>query len=263
MSPEIRVLVEEPLVIACFLIIVAVPWAVAPLSNRLPSRPVAAWGALDATSDPPTIERPELRPRWALGVGLAAGIGIAIGSVFLHAWAHAGFDAVVRDRDEFLFAFAFWALSVTLAGQLAAGVIAAARAVPFGTLHGMLAGLVAGIIGTLVEVIARMSSGCVAALTIVEGGPCGRPPTVEYIVPYLEIALTVGLTGAAIGAAITTAVRRSRGTARPRSTPDSNLRAVGQAGIDAIAPLSATGYGTSASRAGRRTSRPTPSRPGD
>ena len=100
MSPEIRVLVEEPLVIACFLIIVAVPWAVAPLSNRLPSRPVAAWGALDPTADPPTIERPELRPRWALGVGLAAGIGIAIGSVFLHAWAHAGFDAVVRDRDD-------------------------------------------------------------------------------------------------------------------------------------------------------------------
>ena len=125
MSPEIRVLVEEPLVIACFLVIVAVPWAVAPLSNRLPSRPVAAWGALDTTTDPPSIERPELRPRWALGVGLAAGIGIAIGSVFLHAWAHAGFDAVVRDRDEFLFAFAFWALSVTLAGQLAAGVIAA------------------------------------------------------------------------------------------------------------------------------------------
>ena len=97
---------------------------------------------------------------------------------------------------------------MTLAGQLAAGVIAAVRAVPFGTLHGMLAGLVAGIIGTLVEVIARTTSGCVTALTIVEGRPCGRPPTVEYIVPYLEIALTVGLTGAAIGAAITTAVRQ-------------------------------------------------------
>ena len=220
MSPEMRVLVEEPLVIACFLVIVAVPWAVAPLSNRLPSRPVAAWGALDTTTDPPTIERPELRPRWALGVGLAAGIGIAIGSAFLHAWAHAGFDAVMRDRDEFLFAFAFWALSVTLAGQLAAGVIAAARAVPFGTLHGMLAGLVAGIVGTLVEIIARTTSGCVTALTIVEGRPCGRPPTVDYIVPYLEIALTVGLTGAAIGAAITTAVRqlvRRRGSGVPQA----------------------------------------------
>ena len=220
MSPEMRVLVEEPLVIACFLVIVAVPWAVAPLSNRLPSRPVAAWGALDTTTDPPTIERPELRPRWALGVGLAAGIGIAIGSAFLHAWAHAGFDAVMRDRDEFLFAFAFWALSVTLAGQLAAGVIAAARAVPFGTLHGMLAGLVAGIVGTLVEIIARTTSGCVTALTIVEGRPCGRPPTVDYIVPYLEIALTVGLTGAAIGAAITTAVRQlvtRRGSGVPQA----------------------------------------------
>ena len=208
MSPEIRVLVEEPLIIAGFLIIVtrAVGGSAPVAPHSAP--PGSDWGALDPDVDPPTIERPELRPRWALGVGLAAGIGIAIGSVFLHAWAHAGFDAVVRDRDEFLFAFAFWTLSVTLAGQLAGGVIAAARAVPFGTLHGMLAGLVAGIIGTLVEVIARTTSGCVTALTIVEGRPCGRPPTVEYIVPYLEIVLTVGLTGAAIGAAITTAVRR-------------------------------------------------------
>ena len=190
MSPEIRVLVEEPLVIACFLVIVAVPWAAAPLSNRLPSRP---WppGGRSTRHHPPTIERPELRRagRWVSDspqdrhrhrIGLPACLG------------DAGFDAVLRDRDEFLFAFAFWALSVTLAGQLAAGVIAAARAVPFGTLHGMLAGLVAGIIGTLVEVIARTTSGCVTALTIVEGRPCGRPPTVDYIVPYLEIALTSG-----------------------------------------------------------------------
>ena len=70
MSPEIRVLVEEPLVIACFLIIVAVPWAVAPLSNRLPSRPVAAWGALDNDERPADDRASGAAP--ALGAGCRA-----------------------------------------------------------------------------------------------------------------------------------------------------------------------------------------------
>jgi hypothetical protein len=225
MSPEIRVLVEEPLVITSFLLMVFVPWAAAPLSRRLPKRPAAAWGGLDPDREPPSIERPELRPRWALGAGVAGGIAIAVGSVALHAGVHAGFDAAMRDRDEFLIAFAFWVLCVTIAGQLASGVVAAARAVPFGTLHGMLAGLVAGVIGTVIEAVARTASSCVPVLTIVEGRPCGRLPTPEYIGPYLSIVLTVGVTGAAIAAAITIAIRQlaaRRGSGVPQartSTP--------------------------------------------
>jgi hypothetical protein len=169
---------------------------------------VAAWGALDPDGPLPSIDRPEMRPRWALIAGAAGGVAIAFGSVALHAGVHAGFDAAMRDRDEVLFAFAFWVLSLTLAGQVLAGIIAAVRAVPFATLHGVLAGLVAGLIGTFVEAVARTASSCVPALTLVEGRPCGRPPTVDYILPYLSIVLSVGLTAAAIAAAITGVLRQ-------------------------------------------------------
>ena len=52
-QPEMRVLVEEPLMIACLPVIVVVPWAAAPLSSRSRSRPVAAWGRANTTPDPP------------------------------------------------------------------------------------------------------------------------------------------------------------------------------------------------------------------
>jgi hypothetical protein len=86
----------------------------------------------------------------------------------------------------------------------------------------VLAGLVAGLLGTLVEAVARTASSCVPALTLVEGRPCGRLPTVDYILPYLSIVLTVGIAGAAIAAAITTLVRQlagRRGTAVPEPRP--------------------------------------------
>jgi len=206
MSPEVGLIIQEPLVIAFFVILVLVPWAAALFSARLPARPVAVWGSLDADVEPPSIERPELRPRRAIGTGLVAGMGIAVGSVILHAGLHSGFDAATRSRDEFLFAFAFWLISLTLTGQLLAGAVAAVDAPRFRTLHGALAGLVAGLAGTLVVAVSRATSGCVAALLVVEGRPCGKPPTGDYIAGYLAPVLTLGIIGAALAAALVAAI---------------------------------------------------------
>ena len=172
---------EEPLVIAFFLIMILVPWAAALFSAGLPASLVASWGSLDSGVEPPSIERPELRPRWAIGSGLVAGMGIAVVLVILYAVLHSGFDAATRSTDEFLFAFAFWLITATLAGQLLAGAIAAARAPRFGTLHGVLAGLVAGLAGTFAVAVIQPTSGCVPAFLVVEGRPCGRPPTGDFI----------------------------------------------------------------------------------
>ncbi len=119
------------------------------------------------------------------GVGSSRGSGIAVVLVILYAGLHSGFDALTRSTDGFLFAFAFWLISVTLAGQLLAGAIAAARAPSFGTLHGALAGLVAGVAGTIAVAITQTTSGCVPLFTVVEGRPCGRPPTVDFVAAYL------------------------------------------------------------------------------
>jgi hypothetical protein len=217
MSPEVRLIIEEPLVIAFFMIFVLVPWAAAPFSAWLPVRPIASWGSLDSGVEPPSIERPELRPRWAIGSGLVAGIGIAVVLVILYAGVHSGFDALTRSSDEFLFAFAFWLISVTLAGQLLAGAIAAARAPRFGTLHGALAGLMAGLAGTFAVAVTQTTSGCVPVLLVVEGRPCGRPPTVDFVAAYLAPVLTIGIIGAALAAALVAAIRWR--TARTRSLP--------------------------------------------
>lgn len=217
MSPEVRLIIEEPLVIAFFMIIVLVPWAAALFSARLPARTVASWGSLDPGVEPPSIERPDLRPRWAIGAGLIAGLGIAVVLVFLYAGLHSGFDAPTRSRDEFLFAFAFWLISVTLVGQLLAGATAAARAPRFGTLHGVLAGLVAGLAGTFAVAVTQTTSGCVSAFLVVEGRPCGRPPTVDWLAAYLASVLTIGIIGAALGAALVAAIRWRTARIRSRS----------------------------------------------
>ena len=72
LGTEVRVFIDEPLVLVFFLLLVLIPWAAAPFYARIPPDPVATWGGLDATDAPPTIERPELRTRWAIVVGLAA-----------------------------------------------------------------------------------------------------------------------------------------------------------------------------------------------
>jgi hypothetical protein len=83
-----------------------------------------------------------------------------------------------------------------------AGAVAAIGAPGFRTLHGALAGLVAGLAGTLVVAVSRTTSGCVEALLVVEGRPCGKPPSGEYIAGYLAPVLTLGIIGAALAAAL-------------------------------------------------------------
>jgi hypothetical protein len=134
-------------------------------------------------------------------------MGILVVLIILYAGLHSGFDALTRSRDEFLFAFAFWLICVTLAGQLLAGAIAAARAPRFGTLHGALAGLVAGLAGTFAVAVTQTTSGCVPVFLVVEGRPCGRPPTVDYVAAYLAPVLTIGIIGAALAAALVAVIR--------------------------------------------------------
>ena len=142
MSPEARQVVDQPLIVVFFVVLVLVPWTATAFSAGIADRPVASWGSLDGAA--PSIERPELRPRWAIGVGLLAGLGIAAAFVILNVALHARFDPATRDLDAFLYGYAFWLTCATLLGQLVAGGVAAAGAPRFGTLHGALAGLVAG-----------------------------------------------------------------------------------------------------------------------
>jgi Zn-dependent protease with chaperone function len=219
MAPEVRVIIEEPLVVAFFLVLVLVPWFAAPFYARIPARPVAPWGSLDPGGTLPEIERPALNGRWAIGIGVAAAIGVGVGLVILQASLHARFDAPTRDRDEFLIAFGFWLICVTLGGQVIAGAAGAAVAPRFATLHGVLAGLVAGLAGTLADAIVRTASGCVPAMDIVVGRPCGRPPSAEYLHTYLTTVLTIGIVGAALAAAIVAGMRAVLGAARTPGRP--------------------------------------------
>ena len=101
LGPEVRLVIEEPLVLIGFLVLVLLPWAALPLSRTLAPMPVAAWGALDAGSPSPTVPRPVLRARRTVVIGLLSGAGIAIALLILHASLRASFDAATRDRDEF------------------------------------------------------------------------------------------------------------------------------------------------------------------
>ena len=204
---EFRLFTDEPLVVAFFLILVLVPWGAAPFYARVPAVPVASWGALDTASAPPVIERPDLRSRVAIAVGLAAGLGIALTSLTLHLALHAGYDPVTRDRDEFLLAYGFWLITGTLFWQLVAGVGAAAVARSFGTLHGTLAGLVAGLAGITIAGLTLAVQGCIPAMSVVVGRACGKPPVLEYLQDFGAPVLTVGIIGAAVAAAATTSVR--------------------------------------------------------
>lgn len=221
---ESRLLTGEPLVMAFVVLAVLVPWAAAPFSRGLPSRPIAAWGSLDTSDTPPTIDRPELRPRWALGIGLAAAVGIASTLVVLYAAVHAGFSPAMRDRDEVFAAFYFWLICVTLLWQVLAGAFAAAGAPSFGVNHAMLAGLVAAIAGTVVAGFAHAAQGCVPALEVVVGRACGKPPVVDYLTLYVSGPLTIGIVGAALAGATVTGVRwLFAGRRGSTSTPSSPL----------------------------------------
>ncbi len=204
---EVRILVDEPPVLAFFALLVLVPWAAAPFYSRIPVAPAASWGALDEGATPPVIDRPDLRARWAIGVGLAAGLGIATTSLTLHLALHAGYEPATRDRDEFLLAFILWQVSITFLWQLIAGIGAAAGARAFGTLHGALAGSVAGIGGIVVAGLSQATQGCVPAMSVAVGRECGKPPVLGYLHDFGAPVLTVGIVGAAVAAAVTTAVR--------------------------------------------------------
>ena len=201
LGPEVRIVVEEPLVLIGFLVLVLLPWSALPFSRTLLPRPVAAWGALDPDSPPPAVPRPDLRARRTVVIGLLVGAGIAIALLILHAFLRASFDAATRDRDEFLLAFAFWLLVTTLVGQVVAGGIGALGAVHLPASHGALAGLVAGLVGTAAGALDRAFTSCVAVTTVVEGRPCGRPPTLDYLFSYAATTLTVGILGAVLAAA--------------------------------------------------------------
>ena len=204
---EARTIIDQPLVIAFFIVFVLVPWAAAPFYGRIPARPVATWGALDATETPPAIEKPELHARWAIGSGLAAGLGIAFVTALLFGALHAGFDAPTRSTLEFQFALAFWLICVTLGGQVVAGAVAGARAPRFGTLHGVLAGLIAGLAGTVVVGLADAASGCVQAFAIIGDRACGDPPEFGYLNLFLAADLTIGVIAAGIAAAVAAGIR--------------------------------------------------------
>ncbi len=207
LGTEVRVFIDEPLVLVFFLLLVLIPWAAAPFYARIPPDPVATWGGLDATDAPPTIERPELRTRWAIVVGLAATIGVASTTVALYFGMHAAVDPAIRDRDEFLLAFFVWLVSITLFWQVVAAVAAAIGARSFGTLHGVLAAFVAGIGGVVVVALTQATQGCVPGMSVVVGRECGRPPVLGFLQDFWAPVLTVGIVGAAIAAAVTAAVR--------------------------------------------------------
>jgi hypothetical protein len=209
LSPEVRLVMQEPLVLAFFVLVVVVPWAAVAWYPRSASPSVAAsWGSIGPDPRPPAIERPALRPRQAIVAGVGGGVAIAAGTAVLLATTRAGLDASVRSRDEFLFALAFWLILVTLGGQALAGAVAAVRQPSFGVLHGVLAGLVAGVLGTLVEMIARTTTGCVPAFAPIAERPCGRLPTPDYAWAFLSSALTLGIVAAGLSAAIVVAGRR-------------------------------------------------------
>jgi Zn-dependent protease with chaperone function len=207
LGTEVRVFIDEPLVLVFFLLLVLIPWAAAPFYARIPPEPAATWGGLDATDAPPTIERPELRSRWATVVGLAATIGVASTTVALYFGMHAAVDPVTRDRDEFLIAFYFWLVCITLFWQLVAAIAAALGARSFGTLHGVLAAFVTGLGGVVVVGLTQASQGCVPGMSVVVGRDCGRPPVIGYLADFWAPVMTVGIVGAAIAAAVTAAVR--------------------------------------------------------
>ena len=100
-----------------------------------------------------------------------------------------------------------------------AGAVAAAGRPSFGVLHGALAGLVTALVGALIEGIARTTSGCIPLLMAVEGRPCGRLPSVDYIGAFLSTSLTLGVAGAAVAAAGVVAVRRVLPRRRTAATP--------------------------------------------
>ena len=177
LGTEVRVFIDEPLVLVFFLLLVLIPWAAAPFYARIPPEPVATWGGLDATDAPPTIERPELRTRWAIVVGLAATIGVASTTVALYFGMHAAVDPVTRDRDEFLIAFFFWLVCITLFWQLVAAIAAAIGARSFGTLHGVLAAFVTGLGGVVVVGLTQATQGCVPGMSWWSGGSAAGPPS--------------------------------------------------------------------------------------
>jgi hypothetical protein len=207
LGPEVRIVIDEPLVVGMFLLVALVPWAALPLWRRPEPAGTAAWGALDADAPPPLVPVPALRPRRALAVGVVAGGGIALALVALHLVLRASYDAPTRDRTEFLLALAYWVLSATLLGQLLAGAVAAAWSRDLAVLHGVLAGLVAGVIGTAASGIARALAPCLPATAVIEGRACGTPPTVDFMLLSAATALTVGLVGAALGAGAVIALR--------------------------------------------------------
>ena len=204
---ESKLLTGEPLVMTFVALMVLVPWAAAPFHRGLAAHPVATWGSLDGPASAPAIERPELRPRWALGMGLAATIGIGSTMVVLYAATHAGFSDAMRDRDEVFTAFYFWLICITLAWQVAAGAFAAAGAPSFGTLHAALAGLVVAVGGTAVAGLTHAAQGCVPALEVVVGRACGKPPVIDYLTLYVSGPLTIGVVGAALAGASVAGIR--------------------------------------------------------
>ncbi len=125
----------------------------------------------------------------------------------LYAGMHAAVDPVTRDRDEFLLAFFFWLVCITLFWQLVAAIGAAIGARSFGTLHGVLAAFVTGIGGVVVVALTHTAQGCVPAMSVVVGRECGKPAAIEFLQDFWAPVLTVGIVGAAIAAAVTAAVR--------------------------------------------------------
>ena len=207
LSPEVQVIVQQPLVVGFFVVLVLVPWAAAPFYARVPARPVATWGALDEGSASPEIEKPELHARWAVVCGLVAGLGIAIVTVLLFGALHAAVDAPTRATLEFQYALAFWLICVTLGAQIVAGATMGARAPRFGTLHGVLAGLVAGLLGTAVVGLADATSGCVPAIAVIGDRPCGDVPPIGYLNLFAAPNLTIGIVAAGIAAAVAAGFR--------------------------------------------------------
>ena len=207
LSPEVQLIIQQPLVIGFFVILVLVPWAAAPFYAKVPPIPVASWGALDAGAEPPSVDRPELHARWAVASGLVAGLGIAVVTVLLFGALHAAVDAPTRATLEFQYALAFWLICVTLGAQVVAGAAAGARAPRFGTLHGVLAGLIAGLAGTVVVGIADSTSGCVPALAVIGERSCGAPVEIGYLNLFAAVYLTIGVVAAGVAAAIAAGIR--------------------------------------------------------
>ena len=78
MGAEVRVIIQEPLVIAFFVVLVLVPWAAAPFYAQIPANPVALWGSLDAAATRRSSTSPSCTRAGRSWPGVVAGAGIAV-----------------------------------------------------------------------------------------------------------------------------------------------------------------------------------------